>query len=138
MKNPLLVKTRKKAQPIQKLIDTRKEREGSEKVRTFPTPSAPKLSLVSTTSREMERETKLQEKITYSTALLSLEGPFQDVTRKKKFKKKKDIKGNGEHSEEHFCAAMKLVSLYIGRCSMKSTDAGLTSFCEKNEIKTLL
>ncbi len=27
--------------------------------------------------------------------------------------------------------------MYIGRCSMKSTDAGLTSFCEKNEIKNI-
>ncbi len=69
--------------------------------------------------------------------MLSQEGPFHDVTRKKKFKKKKDIKGSGEHSEENFCAATKLVSMYIGRCSMKSTDAGLTSFCEKNEIKNI-
>ncbi len=69
--------------------------------------------------------------------MLSQEGPFHDVTRKKKFKKKKDIKGNGEHIEENLCAATKLVSLYIGRCSMKSTDAGLTSFCEKNEIKNI-
>ncbi len=92
------------------MTDIMKEREGSEKVRTFPKPSAPKLSLVFTTSREMERETKSQEKMTYSTALLSQEGPFHDVTREKKFKKKKDIKGNGEHSEENLCAAMKLVA----------------------------
>ncbi len=71
--------------------------------------------------------------MTYSTALLSQEGPFHDVTRKKKFKKKKDIKGNGEHNE--FSASTKLVNLYVGRCSMKSTDAGLISFSEKNEIK---
>ncbi len=62
MNNPSPGQIEKKAQPIQKLADTRKEREGSEKVRIFPKPSAPKLSLVSTTSREMERETKSQEK----------------------------------------------------------------------------
>ncbi len=127
---------KKKAQPIQKLIDTRKEWEGSDKVRTFPTPSAPKLSLF-LLCQEKWRETKSQEKMTYSTALLSQEGPFHDVTRKKKFKKKKDIKGNGEHNEENFSATTKLVSLYIVRCSMKSTDAGLISFCEKNEIKNI-
>ncbi len=71
--------------------------------------------------------------MTYSTALLSKEGPFIDVTRKKKFEKKKDIKGNGEHNE--FSAATKLVSLYVGKCNMKSTDAGLIGFCEKNDIK---
>ncbi len=75
--------------------------------------------------------------MTYSTALLIQEGPFHDMTRKKKFMKKKDITGSGGHSEENFCAAAKLVSMYIGRCSMKLTDAGLTSFCEKNEIKNI-
>ncbi len=97
-------------QKKEKLIDTRKEREGSGKETTFPTPSAPKLSVISTTSREIERETKSQENMTYLTVLLSQERPFHDVTRKKKFKKKKDIKGNGEHNEENFSDATKLVS----------------------------
>ncbi len=59
------------------------------------------------------------------------------MTRKNKFKKKKYIKGSGEHTDENLCAATKLISMYIGRCSMKSTDAGLTSLCEKNEIKNI-
>ncbi len=69
----------------------------------------------------------------YSTALLSKEGPFIEVNRKKKFKKKKDIKGNGEHND--FSVATKLVSLYVGRCNMTSTTGELINFCEKNGIK---
>ncbi len=112
---------------------TRKEREGNEKVRTFPIPSAPKLLEISTLSTEIEKETKSEEKMAYSTALLSKEGPFIDVTRKKKFKKKKDIKGNGEHNE--FSATTKLVNLYGRRCNMTAKAVGLNSFCEKNDIK---
>ncbi len=123
----------KKKAPTQNLIDTRKEREGNEKVRTFPIPSAPKLSEISTPSREVEKETKYEENMAYSTTLLSKEGQFIEVTRKKNFKKKKDIKGNGEHDD--FSAATKLVSLYVGRCNMTLTTGGLINFCEKNDIK---
>ncbi len=55
----------KKKAPTQKLMDPRKEREGNEKVRTFPIPSAPKLSEISTPSREVKKETKSEEKMAF-------------------------------------------------------------------------
>ncbi len=73
----------KKKASTQKLMDSRKERERIEKVRTFPIPSAPKLSEISTPSREVGKETKSEEKMAYSTALLSKEGSFIEVNRKK-------------------------------------------------------
>ncbi len=71
--------------------------------------------------------------MSYSTALLSKEGPFTVVNRKKKFKKTKDIKGIGVHN--NFNAATKLVSLYVGRCALSATTDNLINFCENKGIQ---
>ncbi len=126
----------KKKAPVKKPIDPKWDRLGNEKT----IPSAPSLSEIASTSNSAPGPeissasnfvnlTKPVEKMSYSTALVSKEGPFTLVNKKKRFKKTKDIKGIGKY--DNLNAAKKLVSLYVGRCELATTSNDLIAFCEK-------
>ena len=98
-----------------------------------------------TEARPMEVLPATSKTMSFSEALLSRPGPFNGTMDKRRTreetpfvrKRSKDVRGISEHSVVGFGAAQRIVNLYIGRCTVKSTVEGIKKFCSDNKVELI-